>query len=59
MVLIVSITTLLDYLGDIDDMGDYMKTTVECKIRNFLNRHFESFASYATATITKENENHL
>ena len=47
------------FLGDLDDMEDYMKTTVKCKVRNFLNRHFESFASYATATITKENGNHL
>ena len=53
------LNTFLDYLGDLDDMEDYMKTTVKCKIRNFLNRHFESFASYATATITKENGNHL
>ena len=49
------LNTFLDYSGDLDDMEDYMK----CEIRNCLNRHFESFASYATATITKENGNHL
>ena len=55
----ITLNTFLDYLGDLDDMEDYMKTTVKWKIRNFLNRHFESFASYATATSTKENGNHL
>ena len=39
--------------------GLYKNHTFKCKIRNFLNRHFESFASYATATVTKENGNHL
>ena len=44
------LNTFLDYLGDLDDMEDYMKTTLKCKVRNFFNRYFESFASYATAT---------
>ena len=53
------LNTFSDYLGDLDDMEDYTKTSVKCKIRKFFNTHFESFASYATATITKENGNHL
>ena len=33
--------------------GLYENHTFKCKIRNFLNRHFESFASYATASSFK------
>ena len=50
---------ILGFLSDLDDTEDYMKTRLKCSVTNFFNRHFESFASYATATITKENGNHL